>query len=143
MADNKKSIWSKITVRQPINDLVQHGPTIAVEVSGIQGGTRVKALAQIDTGAAGTGISQGLAITLGLKAIAWGGVHQPGLEEFQAPYFRVRLTLPIGDIETEVVGLVTLDPPHDILIGRDVLTRCRLTVDFTSGITEFRIKKQI
>jgi hypothetical protein len=143
MTDDEKALWSKVTVRQPIDELIQHGPTIAVVVSAVDGGPSFKALAQFDTGAAGTGISKPLALKLALKPIAWGGVHQPGFEQFEAPYFRARIALPIGDIETDVVGLVTLDPPHDVLIGRDVLKYCRLTIDFTTGLTEFRIKKQI
>jgi len=140
MANDKEPVWSKIKLRQSVDDILKYGPSIEVIVSDVIGGPNVNALAQIDTGAAGTGISKPLATALNLKPGGRGEVHQPGLPPIHAPYFRVRIALPSGDIETDVVGLITLDPPHDILIGRDFLARCRLTVDFTAGTTTLHIR---
>jgi hypothetical protein len=141
MTDNKEPLWSKICLRQPVDDIVKYGPSIEVNVSAIDGGPRIKALAQIDTGAAGSGISKKLAAKLKLRPTGAGEIHQPGLPSTVAPYFRVRIALPIaGDIEVEVTGLATLDPPHDVLIGRDILALCRLAIDFTDGTTTLHIR---
>jgi predicted aspartyl protease len=122
MTDDKEPIWSQVRIRQPVDDIIQYGPSIEVDVSAIDGGPRIKALAQIDTGAHGTAISTRLALKLDLRQIGAGEIRQPGLAPIVSPYFRVRVTLPIaGDIETDVAGLSSLSLPHDILIGRNVL----------------------
>jgi predicted aspartyl protease len=141
MTDNKEPGWAKIRNTQAVDDLVKYGPSIEVGIAPIPFGTgRRSALAQIDTGAGGTAISPRLARKLNLKPVAKGTAHQAGLPPITAQYFRVRLFLPSTDIEMEVVGFATLNPPHDVLIGRDVLANCRLAVDFLSGVTCLHIK---
>jgi len=140
MTNDEEAVWTKIRIRQTPDELVKYGPTIEVKVSAIKGREVLSVLAQIDTGAAGTGISKRLAEKLALESVAFGKVHQPGLPEITAPYFRVRLEFPSVEIESDVVGLVTLDPPHDILIGRDILVNSRMIVDFTQGITAVQFR---
>ena len=137
---NDEAGWTEIRIRQPLDEFAKYGPTIEVSVSAIEGNEAVKVLAQIDTGAAGTGISKRLAQKLALQQIGKGAVHQPGLPEITAPYFRVKLSFPSIEIESDVVGLITLDPPHDILIGRDILANSRMIVDFTKGVTLVQFK---
>lgn len=142
MADDEEASWAKIRITQPVDEIIQYGPSIKIGVAPVpfQGEGTTIVLAQIDTGAAGTGISARLARKLNLKPVGFGEVHEAGRNPIKAPYFKVRLSLPSTDIESEVVGLATLDPPHDVLIGRDLLANCRLVVDFLSGLTVLHIK---
>jgi hypothetical protein len=144
MMDEREPRWTKIEFRQPVDDLLKYGPSIEVDVAALEGedttAASARALAQIDTGAGGTGISPRLATKLRLIPIASGIVHQPGMTGIRVPYFNVRLSLPSAQLDMEVVGFPTLQPPHDILIGRDILSNCRLAVDFVSGLTCLLIK---
>ena len=142
MADNEEPVWAKIDFRQNVDDLVQYGPSLKVGISAdpFVGGEMASACSQIDTGAAGTGISTRLAERLGLVAIDHGELHHPGGDPIVAPAFKVRLYLPGAELNLEVIGLSTLDPPHDVLIGRDVLASCRLVVDFSRGMVGLDIK---
>lgn len=139
MTDDKETGWTKIQIRQPDDEVIKYGPSIEVTVAALEG-PAIAALAQIDTGAQGTGISPRLAKKLGLKSVASGIAHQAGYPSVRVPYFKVRLSLPSIDLEMEVVGLATLERPHDVLLGRDILSKCRLTVDFMEGVTSLHIK---
>lgn len=98
------------------------------------------ALALVDTGAAGSAISIRLAQELSLEQIDSGELREAGREVVRAPYFKARLKLPPNvDIEIDLIGL-PMEVPHDVLIGRDILASCRLTVDFTSGVTCVHIR---
>jgi len=147
MADDEKSRWTKISITQPVDELLKHGPSFKLQARSLVGGGVVSALAQIDTGAAGSAISLRLAERLGLDPVGHGSVHQPVGPTLHAPYFGVSLQLPPPDgvrlavnFEIEVVGLATLDPPHDVLIGRDILASCRLAVDFVGGTTSLHVR---
>ena len=100
MTHAEETGWAKIQFRQSVDELRQYGPTIGINVAAsVDGAMRMNALAQIDTGAAGTGISARLALMLGLEAIDKGEVHHPGRPPIMAPYFRVRLFLPGAEID--------------------------------------------
>lgn len=140
MSDDKEAGWTKIRIRQTVDHLFKHGPSIDVDVAPIDGGTIARVMAQIDTGASRTGISPRLVKNLGLAPVASGFVHQVGLPRIHVPFFKIRLGFPRLDINIDVVGFATLERPHDILLGRDILGKCRLSVDFLSGVTVLHVK---
>jgi predicted aspartyl protease len=140
MTDNEEPRWAKITIRQSVDDLRKHGPTVEVFVTDIQTGARKGVIAQIDTGADGTCISPRLARALALKAADTCLVHQADKPTMLMPYFEIKLSLPLIDVNLKVATLSDLNGPHDILIGRDVLANSRLTVDFTSGVTDLHVR---
>jgi predicted aspartyl protease len=143
MANDEETGWAKIRITQKADDLIQHGPTIPVVVVRLPvDPTRMQCVyAQIDTGAAGSIISDSLANRLGLERIDFGEVRQAGRVVITAPYFHVRFILGRGiEIDLDVAALSTFDPPHDVLLGRDILASCRLDVDFLSGETRLHIK---
>jgi hypothetical protein len=140
MTDNEESVWAKIAIRQSVHDLRKHGPTFEVGVTDIATGTSKRVYAQIDTGADHTCVSPVLARALHLKAIDICIVRQPNEPVRGAPYFKVRLSLPLADIDLDVALLTTLDAPHDVLIGRDILANSRLSIDFASGATDLHIR---
>jgi predicted aspartyl protease len=143
MANNEEAGRTKIRINQRANDLIQHGPTIPVVVARLPvDPTKMQCVyAQIDTGAAGSIISDALVNKLGLKRIDFGEVRQAARVVITAPYFRVRFILGRRiEIDLNVVALSTFDPPHDVLLGRDILASCRLNVDFLSGETRLHIK---
>jgi hypothetical protein len=37
------------------------------------------------------------------------------------------------DVNLDAAGLPSLPPPHDVLIGRDILAKYRIAIDFTTG----------
>jgi predicted aspartyl protease len=145
MTDDEESGWAKIRFTQPIDDLIKYVPSIKVGVVAlpIDGTERMTVVALIDTGAAGTAISPRLARVLNREPIGFGTAHEAGREPITVPYFKIRLYLFSAEIELEVAGLPSLDPPHDILIGRDILADCRLVVDFISGSTSLHIKSNL
>lgn len=140
MSDDKEAGWTKIRIRQTVDHILKHGPSIDVDVAPLSGGIGTRVMAQIDTGASRTGISPRLVRNLGLVPIAGGFVHQVGLPRIHVPFFKVRLGFPSLDINVEVVGFATLERPHDILIGRDILASCRLSVNFLNGVTLLHIR---
>lgn len=143
MTDDKKSGWTKFSFAQSIDDLIEHGPSLPVSVGALpfDANAARPALAQIDTGATSSAISRRLAEDLGLKIVSDAVAHMPGLESVVTPCYRVFLILPFADIpELIVADLPTLQPPHDVLLGRDILARCRLGVDFTTGVTCIHLK---
>lgn len=108
--------WHRIGHRQPPEHIVKYGPTWPVSVAGQDGGQPVRVLAQIDTGAAGTGISPQLAATLALPVIDRGEIHEAGREVIEASYYAVRITIPgFMDIDVDVAGLPSLAAPHDLI----------------------------
>lgn len=142
MTDDKEAAWAKIAIRQPIDELIKHGPSLKIGILPVPSiGNAVGALAQIDTGAAGTGLSPRLVSALSLPPTGDGEIREPGREIISVKFYRVRLILPSRlDVEVEVAGLPSLAEPHDILIGRDILAEARLLVDFTDGITRLHFK---
>ena len=141
MTNDKETVWTKIGFQQTVEDVIKHGPSARVGI-GPRVSTEpvIQALAQIDTGAAGCGISPRLSKRLNLDPIDTGEIHEAGREPITTSIFSVRLFTPVMDIELDVAGLPSLAPPHDILIGRDILARFRLLVDFTNGVTQLHFK---
>ena len=142
MADNKKIRWTQINIRQSADDLFQRGPSLSIGIAPLGNNTgMLSILAQIDTGAHGTGISPRVAEKLSLSPAGHGEIREAGRKPIACPYYPVRLSIDsIMDIELEVVGLPALGAPHDPVIGRDVLANCRLAIDFSLGHTALFIK---
>ena len=142
MTDDEKAAWAKIKINQTVDELLKFGPSIEIGIAPVpfEGKGLTTVIAQIDTGAAGSGMSPRLTRKLNLEPIDQGEFHEPAREPIVVNYFRVRLILPSTDIETDIVGLPSLDPPHDVLIGRDILANCRLIIDFPRGLTGLYIK---
>ncbi|UVK37633.1 hypothetical protein LHFGNBLO_004698 [Mesorhizobium sp. AR10] len=144
MTDDKKPIWTKFSFEQSINSLLKYGPTIRIEIGGIDlSSPKLSVLAQIDTGAAGCGISARIAKLLALKPIDVGQIHEAGREPITASIFAVRLYTPAMDMELDVAALTSLADPHDVLIGRDLLARFRIAVDFTTGLTQLHFRNDL
>ena len=146
MTDDEKAAWAEIEFLQSVDDLVNYGPSLNVRICGLpitERGVLIVA-AQIDTGAAGSCISLKLAGELGLPIIGTGEIHQPGLDPIPAPYFKARIAIRSGvgwyNLDLVLAGLAILDPPHNVLIGRDILAHGRISVDFLTGVTIWRIK---
>lgn len=133
MADDDKTVWAKVGFHQPVDDLIQHGPTAPVDIR-VAGQSAFQALALFDTGAAGTGLSPALVARLGIVPTGEGFIHEAGREPIAAHFFPVHIAIPgLPWVELDAEGLPSLAPPHDILIGRDVLASFRFSIDFTEG----------
>lgn len=133
--------WTRAGFTQTPDNLFRYGPTVNIGIgSPDDDSSQFSVLAQIDTGAAGCGISPRLAARLDFKPVGAGAIHEAGREPISADIFRVRLFLPFMDIVLDVAGLPSLAEPHEILIGRDALTRFRVAVDFTSGVTQLHFR---
>lgn len=142
MASDKKPTWSKIRIRQSVQDLRQYGPCIEVTVSAALGDhLTVQALALLDSGAHSTGISPRLMRRLNLRPFTEGLIHEAGREPIRAPMFYICVSFPSFHANgLAVAGLPSLAPPHDVVVGRDVLANCRLLIDFGSGATRLHFK---
>ena len=142
MTNDEEAGWAKINIRQSADELLKYGPSIEVDIrAAINPGPSLKLLAQIDTGADITAISARAAEALKLVPHgADGEIHEAGRGKIVVPYHFIRLTLPHGYIEMEVPRLPSLNPPHDVLIGRDLLRRGLLLVDFVAGMTTLHLK---
>ena len=142
MTDDEEAAWAKIVFEQSVEDILKHGPTLDIGIAPLpfvgKGMTTVRA--QIDTGAICSGLRPGLANELGLNKVGEATAHVGGLQPVVASCYSARLFLASTEVDLEMVDLATLDPPHDVLIGRDILANCRLIVDFTSGLTALHIK---
>lgn len=139
MADNEKTAWTKIHVTQPIDELFKHGPTVEV---GIRASRDLIVQALIDTGSPITVISQSLANCLNLNPTGKGDFREVGRESISADCFDLKLFWPGTGVgfELNVACLPIREPPHDLLIGRDILAICRLAIDFTTGIVGLEIR---
>lgn len=69
-----------------------------------------------------------------------GEIREAGREPIFVDYYSVRLYLPNISLEFEIPCLPFLHPPHEVLIGRDVLSKCVLVVDFMKGLTGLHFK---
>lgn len=135
MAHDQKPIWTKVGFEQNVECLIQHGPTGPIAIRSAAGGEVISAMALFDTGAAGSAISPALAERLNLSPSGKGIIHEAGREPLSVPFFHVHVIVPgIGSwMELDVAGLKSIARPHDILIGRDVLSHFRFSIDFTEG----------
>ena len=143
MADNEEAAWAKININQTVDDLLKYGPSIKIGIAPVPftGEGMMTVCAQIDTGADGTGMSPRLTSKLNLRPVDTGTIHEAGREAITASFFKVRLFIPpSAEIDTDIAGLPSLNPPHDVLIGRDILSSCRLLIDFTRGVTGLHFK---
>ena len=142
MTDDEEAAWTKIRITQTVDNLLKDGPSLKIDVAPVpfEGNGLTTVLAQIDTGAAGSGMSPWLTGKLNLRPVREVEIHEAGREPIVAQIFRVRLFLPSIDIEIDIVSLPSLNKPHDVLIGRDILKNSRIIVDFTSGVTGLHIK---
>lgn len=143
MTDNDKPVWTETRFRQPVDDLCQYGPTIVVDVAAhpFAGGPMQRVKGQIDTGAHGTALSIRLIERLSLSPCEFGVIQEAGRDPIDAPKYMVRLAIPDMDLDLKVTGL-KMGSIHDVLIGRDVLSRYRLVVDFTTGRFQLHFKHE-
>jgi predicted aspartyl protease len=142
MADDEKPRWTKIDLAQTVDDIFEHGPTLPIKIrAGHLKGGIVQVLALIDTGASATGLSPRLVQKLVLVPFDHGAIQEAGREPIEAARFEVSILLePSRYIDALAVGLPSLAAPHDVIVGRDVLARCRLDVNFTTGVTSIHFK---
>jgi predicted aspartyl protease len=139
MTDDKEPGWTKVNVRQPPEEMREYGPSLQVGIAATPytGGNIVTALAQIDTGASGTAVSTRIANLLNLEPTGEGEVREAGREPVTGYYAKVRLFLPGTDIELDVVGLSSLHPPHEVLIGRDILSIAGFSLILNAALRVF------
>lgn len=143
MADDEEPGWSKVEFTQTPDDLFQHGPTLHAGILRLPLSSNRGAgvLAQLDTGAGITAIPLRMAEKLGLEPLGYGELREAGRDVRETPYYRVELLLSERiRFPLDIIGLETLSPPHDLLIGRDVLSNGKLEVDFLTGVTRFRFR---
>ncbi len=142
MTNDEKAGGAKITITQTVDEILQFGPSIEIGIAPapFDGTGKIVVLAQIDTGAICSGLRPGFAKELGLNKVGEATAHVAGLQPVVVSCFNVRFYLATIEFDLEVVELATLDPPHDVLIGRDILSNCRIEVDFTSGLIVLHIK---
>lgn len=137
MTEAKRSVT--LTINMDPAELATAGPSVPVEVKA--DGNWHSATAQIDTGAGHSCISSDLAARL--KLAVSGGIFQssPGAEPRQVPVHRTGVRLPGGtELDIDLAILPGLGAFHDVLLGRDVLRYCRLSVDFTTGRIELNMQ---
>jgi hypothetical protein len=142
MTNNEEPRWSKIAISQTVDELAEYGPTIRVVVRNPETSMSLEVSAQIDTGASETAITSALAERLRLNACTVGGTQQAGSEARDTQYFGIKLFLlgtDIPDLDMEVAGLPGVAPPHDVLIGRDILQHSMMLVDFFTGETTIHL----
>jgi predicted aspartyl protease len=131
--------WVTISDQVTPEDLQRDGITLHLAIAPM---TDLKqqhnVLAEIDTGATHTAISLELANALRESGIVPSGYgHQRHAQEARpriSEFFRCLVIFPGGTlVETDATVLPRSIKPHDVLIGRDILKRCRLTVDYSTG----------
>lgn len=153
MTDDKEPVWAKIGLRQGVDDLIKYGPTIRAAICDVTSKSNtVNVLAQIDTGASMSGISPNVVRRLQLRGHGAGDIVEAGRERITVDFHEVDIVMafrnpPSGalhsmSIRCEVAGLPSLAPPHDLLIGRDILGQFRLLVDFTTGTTQLHLRQE-
>lgn len=142
MTDPESDEWIKIRGKQPIGQICKFGPSVPVEISSLDNSTIEKAIALIDTGASHSCITPQLFERLRLTQIGTANLHTPGREPNHVPICRARLHLPGGtQLEGNFTVSTGLVKPISLLIGRDILQRCRLAIDFTKGSVELDIRE--
>jgi hypothetical protein len=144
MAESEKPKWLRHRFSHSVEHMLLYGPGMKVGIAALPfvEGSLTTVIAQIDTGAHGSAISPNIVKKLKLEPT--GGlseVRQAGYAPYFADYYGVRLALPHIDIDLDIAGLKTLEPPHDVLIGRDILASYRLSIDFTIGLVELHFRQ--
>lgn len=129
----------KIAVEQGRQALVTLGPTFDVWLADASQ-TEVQAVAQIDTGAGNTSITERLRRRLGLTPKGAAPVHEAGREPITIPIIETSLRLQKGPPIVLKMGVIaSMGDAHDVLIGRDILGGCRFVVDFIHGRFELQL----
>jgi predicted aspartyl protease len=134
MTDDAK--WITLSDKVTPADLREHGITLAVTIAPVLNpARRTEVLAEIDTGANQSAISRELARAFGVNPSGYGRQHHAQARGATlAAFFRCLVTFPGGGfVEIHATVLPRSIKPHDVLIGRDVLTSCRLSVDYVLG----------
>lgn len=142
MANDKEAAWTQVRINQSVEELRKYGPSLRVAISPVPDPTRtIHSLAQIDTGAHGTALNPRICRELGLTPFGEFVINEAGRAPIVGDRYRVRLFLPPAiDIEMDIAAMPSLHPPHEVLIGRDVLSGGRMMVDFTTGVTVLQFK---
>lgn len=142
MSDDDETGWAKVELRQSVEDLIQHGPTIEIGIgpSPYLGRGQIRVRAQIDTGAVCSGLRPGLAQKLGLSKVGNAIARIAGLAPIETPLYAAMFFMPFGDIDLNVIDVGSMDTYHGALIGRDILESCRLNINFLTGVTTLHIK---
>jgi predicted aspartyl protease len=143
MANNEEATWPEVRVSDKPDDLRHFGPTITIGIAPLPfigiGMQTVRAL--IDTGAHGTAITPSVAKSFGVAPIREAEIREAGRQPMPAKVYRARLFLTSTiEIDAEVHTLPNLSPPHDVLIGRNVLAGTTLGIDFIGGFWFLQVK---
>jgi predicted aspartyl protease len=134
MADPEKK-WIEIRGTQDVGQICKFGPLTPIEISPLDNSSKERTLALIDTGASHSCISSRLIERLKLVECGTVTQHTVGGDPKRVPIYGVRMLLPGGaDIQGEFASATfPVNQRHDLLIGRDILQRCRLEINFTRG----------
>jgi predicted aspartyl protease len=134
--------WRILRTKMTPTELRNIGPTLEVTLADPATPRKTRSVyALIDTGASHSHVSQRLAAMFTSPATGRFRQSLAGGETNDIPAFGALITLPDGvAIETEIGVLARLQPPHDLLIGRNLLRACRVIVDFTSGVWALALK---
>jgi hypothetical protein len=145
MASDPNKPGMHLDVTQDRAALIANGPTIALSLRALlpdgSSGTLISnLLAQFDTGASRSCITLAVATKLGTQPSSVTASRIAGDQELALPTYKCAFVFPDGTTwATEIPALSYLGPPHDILIGRDLMNNSRLLVDFTTGKWDFRL----
>lgn len=134
--------WTRLTVTSDFAIMKTIGPTLPIEFESLELKAETKkVLALIDSGANHSCIGPRLFAALGISASRTINQHPAGKEPEYVPIFLGRIKFHNGtQIDGDFAVLASLGDPYDILIGRDILSLCRLVIDFTTGNWELHFK---
>ena len=134
MVESRQS-WLKLNIDMLAEDLARLGPNVNVKIRAAdQTDAWHEALALIDTGTTQSGISHKLAHILGAAPVDDMVLHTTRAEPVQVPVFSCTVHFMDGaDFTKSFCRLPRLNPPYDLIIGLDILTGCRLGIDFSTG----------
>lgn len=113
--------WYAIEERQSAGDLKKFGPTTRIVIRNDATGRNTDVRVQIATDLPVSLIRSGLAPSLGLDRLP-----------VERAAYRVHMVFPTGILEFAALE-TPLDAPHDLVLGRDFLSTCRMEIDFNTG----------
>jgi hypothetical protein len=134
--------WTKLKTQTSPQELSEVGICLRVRIEADGINPVEDVFVQIDPGAEESCFRPGFIESLGIDPIGWRrNPHFPEAGSERIYRFRVKVVFPTGT-ERIVDGAVLswLNPPYDMLIGRDILSGCRLSCDFTTGKWELHFK---
>lgn len=118
-------------------ELRRFGPITCVSIREEGGEKAEQALAQIDTAASHSCIGERMLALLAPRVVGLIRTHHAGYEPNEFPVHRCVIAFENGtQIASDFTALPSLSPAYDVLIGRDILSRCRFLVDFAAGSWE-------